>query len=195
MTEKIFEVITEIYEAPGTDIGWNTAVESITKLVGGKAGVYMLVNSEDLHNEISANHGYHERDRIQYEGGTGAATDIRFQFIHNLIPGKVFREFEYVTDIEAYDRSQWIKYLETSYAIYWGLAALVSTHGLWNDFISIGRLKNLGPHTDSEKNSLQRLIPHISRAAELHKTLTCLQKRYGAILSVLDKLLTRCNSA
>jgi DNA-binding CsgD family transcriptional regulator len=69
------------------------------------------------------------------------------------------------------------------------MSARVSTHGLWHDFISVNRATELGPHTDGEKQCLQDLLPHLSRASELHRTLTCLQRHYGATLSMLDRLL------
>lgn len=101
----------------------------------------------------------------------------------------VFREFEFVPDRAAYDASEWIQYALRGNGTYWCLSAHVSTHGLWHDFIAVNRLYDRGPHTDEEKADLQALLPHLSRAAELHQVMTSLEHRYGAVLAVLDKLL------
>ena len=188
-SKRLLRTILSVYSAPGSLSGWNQAIEDLNALVGGRASVYLLVNNENLSNEITAVHGFSEADRLAYEGPNGAAKDVRFQYLHNLLPGKVFREFEYVTSRAAWDASEWIQYQLKNLGCYWCMSARVSTHGLWQDFISVNRLRELGPHTDSEKQNLQALLPHLARAGELHRTLTSLEQRFGAVLSVLDHLL------
>ena len=187
--DDILAAMGAIYAAPGSRTGWEGLVKSVNDLTGSRASVYVLVNKENLINEISAHHGFDEAIRSAYEGPHGAAKDVRFQYLHNLIPGQAFREFEYVTDRNAWDSSEWIQYQRAQLGCYWCMSARVSTHGLWEDFISVNRLEALGPHTDDEKQALQTLLPHIARAADLHRTLTSLEQRYGAVLSVLDHLL------
>lgn len=187
--DAILSTIGAIYSAPGSNAGWRNLVEAVNDLTGARATVYVLVNKENLCNEIGALHGFNEADQSAYEGPNGAAKDVRFQYLHNLVPGQVFREFEYVTDREAWDNSEWIQYQRRALGCYWCMSARVSTHGLWEDFISVNRLEVKGPHTDREKADLQILLPHIARAAELHRTLTSLEQRYGAVLSVLNYLL------
>lgn len=187
--QKLFDTIEKIYAASGHSSGWQNAISAITELVNGKASAYLLVNSETLNNEITAICGFSDRDMEAYQGPNGAAKDVRFQYLHNLIPGKVFREFEYVTDKNAWDESEWIQYQQEHLGCYYCMSAKVSTHGLWHDYISINRLEKLGQHTDQEKHQLQLLLPHLSRAAELHRTISRLEHQYGAVLSVLDHLL------
>ncbi|MEW8419252.1 MAG: helix-turn-helix transcriptional regulator [Candidatus Thiodiazotropha endolucinida] len=189
MSEKLLNTIERIYSAPGSSRGWINSVKSINYLVGGKASAYFLVNRQTMENEINAIHGFREIDKSRYEGALGASKDIRFQYLHNLTPGEVFREFEFVPDRKAYNESEWIKYQYKSLGVYWCMSAQISKHGLWRDYISINRLKELGSFTDEQKNNLSCLLPHLSRAAELHRTLTCLERKYGAVLSVLDMLL------
>lgn len=188
-SDDILAAIGVIYAAPGSRTGWEGLVQAVNDLTGSRASVYVLVNKENLSNEISAHHGFDEAVRSAYEGPHGAAKDVRFQYLHNLIPGRAFREFEYVTDRSAWDGSEWIQYQRTHLGCYWCMSAPVSTHGLWEDFISVNRLEARGQHTDREKQALQTLLPHIARAADLHRTLTSLEQRYGAVLSVLDHLL------
>lgn len=187
--DALLDVVATIYAAPGGVAGWNRMMEAINGLTGSKATVYLLVNKEDLANEVTAFHGFSESDRSVYEGPHGAAKDVRFRYLHNLLPGKVFREFEYVLDRAAWDASEWIQYQREALGCYWCMSARVSTHGLWDDFLSVNRLETLGQHTDQEKANLQALLPHIARAAELHRTLTGLERHYGAVLAVLDQLL------
>lgn len=188
-TNEMLDTILSIYSAPGGTAGWDDAITALNDLVGGKASVYLLVNKEDLSNEITAFCGFSEADRLAYEGPSGAAQGVRFQYLHNLVPGKVFREFEFVTDRAAWDASAWIQYQQEHLGCYWCMSAHVNTHGLWQDYISVNRLKELGPHTDQEKQNLQAMLPHLARAGELHRTLTSLERRYGAVLAVLDHLL------
>jgi DNA-binding CsgD family transcriptional regulator len=181
--------VATIYAAPGSTNGWNDLIRSVADLTNSKAAAYVLVNSQTLVSEARVFTGFPERDREKYEGSAGAQRDIRFQYLHNLLPGKVFREFEFVPDRAAYDASEWIQYQRSSLGCYWCISAQVSTHGLWRDYLSCNRLETLGPHTDREKALLGALLPHISRAAELHRTLIRLADQYGAVLAAMDHLL------
>ena len=185
----ILNTILDIYSAPGSSEKWGKSVESISELVGGKASAYILVNKDDLSTRISSIYGYPEYMIKEYEGLNGAAKDVRFKYIDKLLPGKVFREFEYVPDRLEYNSSVWIQYQLKELDIYYSMAALISKHGLWGDYITINRLRSRGPHTDQEKADLQNLLPHLSKAAELHLLVTNLEKKYSAVLSVLDKYL------
>jgi DNA-binding CsgD family transcriptional regulator len=69
------------------------------------------------------------------------------------------------------------------------LTAHISTHGVWSDYLSLNRLSKYGPYTIDERSDLKILLPHLSRAAELHRWITKLESIHGAVLSVLDKLL------
>lgn len=185
----LLDVVTTIYSAPGDQAGWTQAVEEISELVGGKASAYLLINKETQFVEVSGFCGFTDQHRAAYEGPNGKTKDIRFQYLHNLLPGQVFRDFEYVPSRAAWDASEWIQYQREELGCYWCMSAQVSTHGLWQDIITINRLEKLGPHTDKEKSDLQTLLPHLARAAELQRMLTSLESRFGAVLSVLDRLL------
>lgn len=187
--EKLLGTISSIYAVPGNREGWSGAVDTIAGVTGGAGGAYMLIGAADGEMRVAGYSGYSKEEVLEYEGPNCAAKDIRVQHADKLIPGKVFREFEFVPDQAAYDASEWIQYARRANGTYWCMAAHVSTHGLWHDYISINRLYDRGPHTDDEKAALQALLPHLSRAAELHDLTTSLQKRYGAVLAVLDKLL------
>ncbi|WP_210396936.1 helix-turn-helix transcriptional regulator [Motiliproteus sediminis] len=187
--KPLLDCIATIYAGPGSDANWRNSVAEVAQLCGAKTGAYFSVNAETLTTEVSAHHGYQADDYDLYTNGYGAKHDIRFQYMHNLIPGQVFREFEFVTDEEGYRNSKWIQFQQERYGVYWCMSAQVSTHRLWRDFIAVNRLESLGPHTDEEKETLGLILPHLSRAAELHRTVTQLESRYGAVLSVLDKLL------
>ncbi|MEH6814886.1 MAG: helix-turn-helix transcriptional regulator [Motiliproteus sp.] len=185
----LLDTVTDIYSAPGNIDNWSVAVESVTKVVGGDTGVYFALNGEDMGTEVSAEFGYDQEDIALYQSGYGAETDIRFQYMHNLIPGQAFREFEFVTDEQGYRDSKWIQFQKKKYGLFWCMSAHISTHNLWHDIIAVNRLEDKGAHTDAEKAGLQTLLPHLSRAMELHRTMSRLESRYGAVLSVLDKLL------
>ncbi len=192
MSDKhaLLKTISSIYGAPGSQAQWSNALGEITELVGGKLGAYILVNGETMSNEVMAYHGLPpDVDTSVYSGANGVAKDVRFKYLDNLLPGKVFREFEFVPDRAAYETSEWIQYQLKHWGIYWCMSAQISTHGLWRDIISVNRLHDKGPHTDEEKADLQAMLPHLARAAELHVVLTSLERRYKAVLAVLDKLL------
>ena len=188
-TKALLNTISSVYAAPGGTDGWATALGDTTRLVGGKIASYMLVDPTSHSIKVSKYHGYSVDDIEAYKGMGGAQRDIRVQHHDNLIPGKVFREFEYVPDKKAYDASEWIRRDLDKYGIYWNMTARISTHGLWNDVIAVNRLKFKGPYRDEEKAALQTILPHLSRAAELHRTVARLEDIYDAVLSVLDKLL------
>ena len=69
------------------------------------------------------------------------------------------------------------------------MTAQISTHGLWHDYITVNRKHSLGAHTEDQKADLQDLLPHLARAAELHRTMSRLEQRFGAVLGVLDMLI------
>lgn len=186
---KLLNCVSSIYSASGNQAGWQHALQEIVTLTGATTGVYFAVNSEDLATDVSTDIGYKPEDVILYQSDYGAQNDIRFQYMHNLIPGQVFREYEFVTDQQAYSDSKWIQYQQEHYGLYWCMCAQISPHSLWQDIIAVNRLETSGPHTDEEKEHLQLLLPHLSKSLELHRTVSQLEQRYGAVLSVLDKLL------
>jgi DNA-binding CsgD family transcriptional regulator/PAS domain-containing protein len=189
-TKTLLETIANIYTAPGNgESGWSTAVAEATALVGGKAGVYLRINMEDMTTEGSGFCGFTAEDLISYQGAQAAKKDIRLSYLHNLVPGQAFREFEFVTDREAYDRSEWIRHQVERHGVYWCLSAHVSRERVWNDYLSINGLKARGPFSDAEKSDMQAVLPHFARAAELDRLVNRLENRFGAVLSVLDHFL------
>lgn len=185
--DDLLRVISAIYCVPGSEEAWPVALAQLGELVGAEGIAYMLINKEDQTLQAYTS-GITEEVERRYKAG-GLSQDIRFHYIDRLLPGKVFREFEYVPDRAAYDANEWVQYQLKTLGHYWTMSAQISTHGLWADYISVNRLYTRGPHTDQEKADMQVLLPHLARAAELHRTVSRLQDRYGAVLSVLDKLL------
>ena len=186
--EDLLQVISAIYSVPGDENAWPAALAQLGQLVGGHGIAYMLINKEDGALARLSHTGYTEEFERRYKAG-GLLQDIRFHYLDRLVPGKVFREFEYVPDRAAYDANELVQYQLKTLGHYWTMSAHVSTHGLWRDIITVNRFYTRGPHTDEEKADLQALLPHLSRMAELDRTVTRLRDRYGAVLSVLDKLL------
>jgi DNA-binding CsgD family transcriptional regulator len=186
--QTLLQAVVAIYGAPGSQGNWSRALQAVADSVGSNAGVYFLANHKTGDVELFSHYGYtaeHER-RYRTEGTT---SDIRFSYMDQLIPGRVYRDFELVPDRAAYDASPWIRYQLESLGLYWSMFAKVSTHGLWTDIISLNTAFDHGQHSDEEKARLTALLPHLSRAAELHRTVTRLQQQYSAVLAVLDKLL------
>jgi len=187
--DALLRTISAIYSVPGSQERWSEMVGDICHLAGATAGVYLLISEENQGIEMSGLSGFPEEVTKRYEGPDGFIKDIRVAHKANLVPGKVFREYEYVPDRVAYATNEWIRYQREALGLYWCMSAHVSTHGLWSDYISVNRLHSRGPHTDEEKANLQALLPHLARAAELHRMVSRLEERYGAVLAVLDKLL------
>lgn len=187
--QALLRAVSSIYSAPGNDARWGEVIGEVCELVGAVEGAYLLINPEDLSTAGFATSGYSDEHIRRYAGYGGASTDIRFKYIDRLVPGRVFREFEYVPDRSEYDASDWIKYQLATTGTYWCMSARISTHGLWHDYITVNRKHALGAHTDAQKADLQDLLPHLGRAAELHRTMSRLTQRFGAVLGVLDMLM------
>jgi DNA-binding CsgD family transcriptional regulator len=186
--EALLRTVSDIYAVPGDAGRWTEMLASIEPLVGASASAYLLIDAKTSHVDVAAYTGYSAESIARYSDG-GSEGDIRVGYRGNLVPGQVFREFEFVPDRAGYDACDWIRYQVKEHGVYWCIAALVSKHRLWHDFISLNRRIELGPNTDDQKATLQCLLPHLSRAAELHRMVTRLQERYGAVLAVLDKFL------
>ena len=156
--------------------------------MNAQAGVYLLIDRESQANQNPARYGYSEQDRRRYESNA-MEEDTRILYTDNFELGKVYREFEYVPDRATLLQGAWNRFELETYGLLWNMAARISTHALWADFISINRQEILGPYSDDDKAALQYLLPHMSRGAELHRLVTRLEQLYGAVLAVLDKLL------
>ena len=186
--QELLNTVAAVYAAPGSHANWNEALAGICQLVGAAEGSYLRVSNQDQLVEAMATSGYSDEHIQRYSGYGGAATDVRFKYLNRLVPGQVFRDFEYVADKAQYDASAWIRYQLETTGTYWCMTALVSSHGLWRDYVSVNRLQSLGPHTEDEKSDLQVLLPHLARAGELERTITRLNDRFGAVLGALDML-------
>jgi hypothetical protein len=167
--QKLMNTILDIYSAPGSTTMWDEALGSINDLTGGKGTAYVLINNDDGYAEFSNSYGYPKDLMNKYSGPEGtAADDARVKYVHNLLPGQVFREFEYVEDKRVWDESEFNKFELKEMGIYYCISALISKHRVWSDYISVNRLKSRGPHTDREKADLQLLLPHLAKAGEIH---------------------------
>lgn len=185
---SLLKAITTVYAAPGSNAGWEKALGEVAKLSGGAAGSYLLIDEQARSIELGVTHGY-PRELFDQYMGVGEDQDIRLRYVHLLVPGIALRESEYCPDMNAYVNSQWIKTERERFGLLWNLAARISTHGLWADVISVVGLESRGPFNTQDKLALEAVLPHLSRAAELHRTVTRLENAYGAVLAVLDKLL------
>ena len=126
----------------------------------------------------------------KYSGpGGDLVTDVRYKYLHNLLPGQVFREMEFVESRKEWNKHAWNQFELKEMGIYYCMTALISKHGIWSDYISVNRLKSKGPNTDQEKADLGTLLPHLAKAGELHRLVTKLEEKHRAVLSVLDKFL------
>ena len=187
-TKALLNTISSVYAVPGDQDGWVSVLGDTSRLVRGKTGAYLMLENKVM--QVGAMYGYSKEElRELYEGDNAAQKDVRVTYSDNLIPGRVFREFEYVPDKEAYDSCEWIQHDLKMRGVYWNMTARISTHNLWDDIVTFNRLKTAGPYADEEKAALQTLLPHMSRAAELHRTFARMEDRFGAVLAVLDKLL------
>ena len=189
-TEQVNQTIVRIYSSPGNDASWDSAVESINQLIGGRATAYLLVDNQKGIADVSSSFGYSATTIARYSGPDGAALeDVRTKYLHKLIPGQVFREMEFIPDRDEWNSFSWNRFEREEMGIYYCMSAQISSHGIWSDYISVNRLESKGPNTDSEKHNLRLLLPHLARAAELHRAFNQLEQSYGAVLGVLNKFL------
>ena len=91
---------------PGNDARWSEVLGEVCELVGAAEGAYLLINADDLQTEGFALSGYSDEHVRRYAGYGGAAADVRYKYIDRLVPGRVFREFEYVPNRSEYDASE-----------------------------------------------------------------------------------------
>lgn len=185
----LLDAVVDIYSAPGNLDGWVNALETTTQLVGGETSGFIFVNNSNGFVELTISTGYSDELIAAYSGQAGAVNDdVRYQYRHNLLPGRVFRDMEYVESRDEWNAMPWNVFEREQMGIYYCMTALVSTHGVWSDYIAVNRLESKGPNTDAEKQDLQKLLPHLSRASELHRLVNRLNEQFGLVLSVLDRL-------
>ena len=186
--QELNQAIIDIYSSPGSQQLLDTAIESISRFCNSDYEAYMLTNLETMEVEFSSNPKYPDWMVEQYHE-VAVEKDVRLKYAHNVKPGGVYRDFEYIPDMQEYARSEWIQYQYRELGIYYNMVAYVSTHGLWGDYLSLTRMKSRGRFTDKEKSRFKSVLPHLSKAPELNRWVTDLEQRYRAVLSVLDKLM------
>jgi len=184
----VLNAISAIYAVPGNAAVWPNVLRELTEMTGSTMSAYQSADVENTFVDITATWNIPEENIRLYKEEL-AAHDIRLHYADNLVPGTVFREFEFIPDREIFDKNKLVWQRLTDHGTYYCLAAKVKQHRLSNDFIFVNRLKSRGPYTDEEKQALQDVLPHLSRATELHRKFTFLNDRFGAVLGVLDKLL------
>ncbi len=185
---ELLDVIAHIYAVPGDRQAWTDLLPRLCELGRSVSATYYAADVDDNTVLVSANYGFSDEHLLQYQNYY-AARDIRNQYLPAMKPGKVYRELEAVPDKEAYDENEFIQWADRELGFYYALGAKVSAHGLWMDVLALNRKRNDGPFPDTDKQAIQDCLPHLSRAMELHRTFVRLEERFGAVLSVLDKLL------
>jgi DNA-binding CsgD family transcriptional regulator len=188
IVERLLTVISDIYALPGNVDAWPDVLGELSNLSGSSSASFRSDDGKNVPLALSAAWGGTDDDFAYYEDQL-AIHDLRLRNLNNLVPGKVFREFEFISDEENFDDNKWAQYRLRSRGEYYCLGARVSPHSLWNDVIFFNRQCSSGQHSNDEKKAIQDVLPHLSRAQELHRTFTDLRNRYGAVLTILDKLL------
>ena len=182
-------LLLDLYSAPGSREKWFQSVESVASFFNCKAGVYLLINQQDQKMSASYWHGYTDEDFQAYIVNGGASTDPRYQFVGNIRPGEVCRDIDYIPSLSLIDEAEWNQYEYNKYGTYYNMTAFLSTHGVWADYLSLNREKKEGKFTLKDKKRYYRLVPHLARAAEIHRSVSRLYSAYQAVLSVVDRLL------
>jgi len=182
------KVILDIYSAPGSQQGWNKAIHTVNKICGGNNGAYLNINKETMQVEAAFYPDY-PADYAQKYIQEAYEKDMRLKYIHKVLPGNAYRDYEYIPDMQEYVESEWLQYQHKEVSDYHSMVGYISKHGLWSDYITLNRSQKSGSFSTDDKNMLLSLMPHLAKIGELSSWINDLEKRYSAVLSVLDNLL------
>lgn len=187
--QSMFAAIGAIYATTLSINQWSAALDEVAMAVGGNGAMLMVrdASAEELSiNQTSSR--YRSEDVNEYVQSIDQGDESRWMTaLDHSPPRTIVTDLDIWPDRAVYDQMASVRYMR-SLQLYHRCAARLCSHGGWHDVLAVLFREERAGITALESDRLQMLLPHLARALEVHRPFVLLERRYHAVLSVLDRL-------
>lgn len=182
-------LIALLYESVLEPNFFNTFMCELCKVIDARSGTLGINNviSQEVRGGWSWNVSLEYLDI--YLSGHFAAKDRLIEHLLTAAPGQFYSIMRDLDDAETYvTESQVYREWAIPQDIHDVAGALVYREGNWISFLTIQRKKSQGHYSEQECRLLNRLIPHIRRALQLHQNMVNLKQLKQPLKEVLEMI-------
>lgn len=187
--QKALATIGAIYETALNTHNWSRALDHLTSETGGHGAMLMVNDPEVRELQITVmSSNYAGSAAIEYVSSKTTKDELRWLDALDAAPARaILRDADVWPDRAAYADMPSVRWLK-SRGLYNRCAARLCAHGGWRDIIAIMYSAERDGITGAEERHFEVFLPHLARAIESQRPFVLLERRYRAVLSMLDRL-------
>jgi DNA-binding CsgD family transcriptional regulator len=189
LATQALETLATLYDAAsGRDV-WPRALDAISELVGANGALLFVRDGGPKELQISAaSSRYEAADLSQYLGSLVEGDEARWlEVLDELPPRTIQTDADIWPDRTAYDAMPSVRFLRDLH-LYHRVAVRPCAHGGWKDSLAVLFDDRRGGIGAEESRRLALVVPHLARAIEMQRPFELLRRRFGGVLTLLDRL-------
>jgi PAS domain-containing protein len=179
-------VIGTLYEAAVEPEGWTGALTGVADLLGAVGAQFFLWDKRASAAPFAAVGRLPEEGNAAYVRYYGAI-DPRREALERVPVGKLFTADEHF-DGGRFRKSEFFNDFLVPYGVPYVAGGRVLQSAELSAVLAVLRNFRQGPFESREVVGLERLMPHLQRAARLHSKVGSLRRRHQALEAALDRL-------
>lgn len=168
---------------------WPRALDGVAELIGGNGALLFVHDPRPAELQIAATSSRYKALHVeQYLRSLAKDDELRWvRVLDQVAPRTIQGDADIWPDRETYDAMPSVRFLR-ELNLYHRVAVRPCAHGGWKDSLTVLFDDRRGGIRPIESRRLSLLVPHLARAIETQRPFRLLQRRFGGVLAVLDRL-------
>lgn len=191
ISKDIFDAVSNAYGSILDQNGWAHALDSITASFEGRGAVIVLQESDLAFDGFNGGSDYYRNfpDRMfeRYQAEYSHHEAPAWNKIATMPPGKIMRDTEMGIPITRLEAQPHYIFGRERLNIRRRIGFRITDNDAWFDAIAIAYDSALDTPPSHIETTAALLTPHLGKALEMGRAFSLLKRRYGAVLSTLDK--------
>lgn len=184
----VLELIDQIYSAALDRSKWRNFLASLAEALGGAAGTIFSQDTRSAAASLFDEVGYAPGAMAHYVAHYTDKNPWLPSFDRQNIPTGITIIDEDLIDTQTYEANEFYNDWVKPQNLYYMIAGRVLKEKTIGTNLTFLRSRAAGPFRDDEKELFTLLLPHVARAAQIHRHLFALDLARGATEMVLDGL-------
>ncbi len=189
MSHAALDLIGRIYDVALSASHWPDVVDRMAHHLGakGSAMFYQDTQHSELDADFTVLSGFWRADEVARYQEEVRRDEPSARLMRKVRPGEIVTS-ESISLIEKLRIAPYAAKMWRLFDIRAVAAARMNDEAHWFDYITFQFDSPHGPMRPEERDQLEVLLPHTTRAVEISRPLALLERRYRAVLEVLDRL-------
>ena len=187
--EGLIDTIGAIYDAALSVDGWRDTMDRVAACTGANGGLLLVRDnlSRDLNISAMSNR-YNLWDGDAYLEHMAEGEEVRWLEALGEAPARtILTDEEVWPDRNVYDAIPAVRWMR-NLRLYHRCAARLTEHSGWWDCVALLFAQDRAGIAAPERRAFTTLLPHLSRVVSLQRPFVLLERRFRAVLTMLDRL-------